>query len=135
VHPAINGHLAWALQHASGNRGDDIRALRLAELQPAKMLHPNKETEIPVIYGLQGEDKAGKRGMKTVCFTISIKFQLNPQLQTINPFFTSFIAHQQAEMCPIGALAILHHYLYDVRNLATMEQIDWSLNKSWRQVR
>jgi len=96
------------------------------------MLHPNKEMEIPVIYGLQREDKAGKRGMKTVCFTISIKFQLNPQLQTINPFFTSFIAHWQAEMCLIGALAILHHYLYDVRN--TMEQIDWSLNKSWRQV-
>ena len=67
MHPAINGHLAWTLQHASGNRGDDIRALRLAELQPATMLHPNNETQIPVIHGLQGEDKAGKRGMKTVC--------------------------------------------------------------------
>lgn len=55
-------------------------------------------------------------------------------LQAINPLLTSFIAHRKPEMCPIGALAILHHYLYDVRNLATMEQIDWSLNKSWRQV-
>ncbi|KIM35282.1 hypothetical protein M413DRAFT_32634 [Hebeloma cylindrosporum] len=118
VHPCINRHLAWTLQNASGNRGDGICSLRLAELQPGKMLHPNNETEIPVIFGLQAEDKAGKRGMKT----------------TINPFMTSFIAHRRAEMCPIGALAILHHYLYDVRQLATVEQIDWSLNKSWRQI-
>ncbi|KAJ7629821.1 hypothetical protein B0H17DRAFT_1164275 [Mycena rosella] len=43
---AIWGHLAWTAQHASGNRGDDFRALKLAELQPTTLLHPNKRTEI-----------------------------------------------------------------------------------------
>ncbi|KAJ7756085.1 hypothetical protein DFH07DRAFT_1027777 [Mycena maculata] len=40
------GHLAWTAQHASGNRGDDFRALKLAELQPHTMLHPDKRTSI-----------------------------------------------------------------------------------------
>lgn len=62
----IFGHLAWTLQNGSGNRGDDLRALKLAELQPTMLLHPNKETEIYSMLGLQGKEKAGKRGMKTV---------------------------------------------------------------------
>ncbi|KAF8867676.1 hypothetical protein BD779DRAFT_1694104 [Infundibulicybe gibba] len=62
----INGHLSWTAQHATGNRGDDFRALKLAELQPYTMLHPNKETAIYSVLGLQGEEKAGRRGMKTV---------------------------------------------------------------------
>ena len=64
----INGHLAWTAQNASGNRGDDFRALKLAELQPHTMLHPNKETAMYSVLGLQGEEKAGRRGMRTVGF-------------------------------------------------------------------
>jgi hypothetical protein len=62
----INGHLAWTCQNASGNRGDDLRALKLCELQPYIFLHPNKETPIYSMLGMQGEEKAGKRGLKTV---------------------------------------------------------------------
>lgn len=46
VHSAIFGHLAWTSQHASGNCGDDLRALKLAELQPWTMTHPNQETDM-----------------------------------------------------------------------------------------
>jgi hypothetical protein len=60
------GHLAWTCQNASGNRGDDFRALKLSELQPYTWLHPNGETAVECVLGLQGEEKAGKRGMKTV---------------------------------------------------------------------
>lgn len=68
VRSVINGHLAWTAQNASGNRGDDFRALKLCELQPYTFLHPNGETGIQSILGLQGEEKAGAgRGMKTVC--------------------------------------------------------------------
>jgi hypothetical protein len=66
VRCAINGHLAWTAQHATGNRGDDLRALRLAELQPWSFLHPRGENKIYTVLGLQGEEKAGKRGMRTV---------------------------------------------------------------------
>ena len=63
----INGHLCWTAQNASGNRGDDFRALKLSELQPYTFLHPNKQTQVPCILGLQGEEKAGTgRGMRTV---------------------------------------------------------------------
>ena len=68
VRCAINGHLAWTAQHASGNRGDDFRALKLAELQPYTFLHPNGRTPLPRVLGLQGEEKAGAaRGMRTIC--------------------------------------------------------------------
>ena len=68
VRCAINGHLAWTAQHASGNRGDDFRALKLAELQPYTFLHPNGRTPLPCVLGLQGEEKAGAaHGMRTVC--------------------------------------------------------------------
>jgi hypothetical protein len=56
------------MMNASGNRGDDIRALRLCEMQPYRLLHPNGETTIPAVLGLQSdmEQKARSKGMKTV---------------------------------------------------------------------
>jgi hypothetical protein len=72
VRCAINRHLAWTVQHASGNRGDDLRALKLCELQPWTWLHPNHETPVFTILGLQGKEKAGKRSMKTVCSFFNI---------------------------------------------------------------
>ncbi|KAF9072255.1 hypothetical protein BDP27DRAFT_1418172 [Rhodocollybia butyracea] len=80
----VFGHLAWVAQHATGNRGDDFRALKLAELQPHVLLHPNQETAISCMLGLQGEEKAGKRGLQTV----------------INPSYTTFIAHRNAQSAP-----------------------------------
>ncbi|KAJ3710578.1 hypothetical protein C8R42DRAFT_729257 [Lentinula raphanica] len=47
------------------NRGNDFLALKLAKLQPHILLHPNKETAIPAMLGVQGEEKAGKGGLKT----------------------------------------------------------------------
>lgn len=60
------GHLAWTCQNATGNRGDDIRALKLCELQPHEWLHPDTQTGVKCILGCQGEEKAGKKGLKTV---------------------------------------------------------------------
>jgi hypothetical protein len=60
------GHVAWTCQNASGNRGDDLRSLKQCDLQPYKLLHPNMETVIPTILGLQDEHKATKSGMQTV---------------------------------------------------------------------
>ena len=37
-------------------------------------------------------------------------------------------------MCPIGAFAIYHHYIHDVKDITKALEIDWSLNSSWRQV-
>jgi hypothetical protein len=70
VRLVVFGHLAWSAQHASGNRGDDFRALKLAELQPYGMTHPDGRTSVFTVLGLQGEEKAGKRGMRTVCFAL-----------------------------------------------------------------
>lgn len=68
VKATVNGHMAWTMMNASGNRGDDIRALRLCEMQPYTMLHPNAETEIPCVLGLQSdmEHKARSKAMRTV---------------------------------------------------------------------
>lgn len=67
VRSVVMGHLAWTGQNASGNRADDFRALKISELQPYTFLHPNGETGVQAILGLQGEEKAGAgRGMRTV---------------------------------------------------------------------
>ena len=66
MHSTLKGFLIWTLCSASGKRGDDIRALKLCELQPYTLHHPNNVTQIPAILGLQAEDKAGSRGMRTV---------------------------------------------------------------------
>jgi hypothetical protein len=60
------GHVAWTCQNASSNRRDDLRSLKQCDLQPYKILHPNMETGVPTILGLQGEHKATKSGMQTV---------------------------------------------------------------------
>lgn len=67
------GHVAWTCQNASGNRGDDLRALKQCDLQPYKLLHPNMETVIPTILGLQDEHKAIKNRMQTVSSTVEPK--------------------------------------------------------------
>ncbi|PPQ96770.1 hypothetical protein CVT26_006269 [Gymnopilus dilepis] len=106
--------------HASGNRGDDFRALRLAELLPYTFLHPNQETAIQPVLGLQGEDKAGARKV----------------LKTkINPVYPVFIAHRDPMMEPLGAFLFYHHYIHDVANLTESMGVDWSVNKTWRGVR
>ncbi|KDR71016.1 hypothetical protein GALMADRAFT_214050 [Galerina marginata CBS 339.88] len=118
---AINGHLAWTMMNASGNRGDDIRALRLCEMQPWTFLHPNNETRVFSVLGLQSdmEQKARAKAMRT----------------TVNPRYTCFIAHRNPELCPIGALAIYLHYIHDVVKIDIKYNIDYMVNKSWRAVR
>lgn len=37
-------------------------------------------------------------------------------------------------MCPLGALALLLHYLYDVVDIDTKYNIDYTSNRSWRAV-
>ncbi|KAJ7234969.1 hypothetical protein C8J57DRAFT_1573095, partial [Mycena rebaudengoi] len=116
---AVFGHLAWTAQHASGNRGDDFRALKLAELQTKVLLHPDRRTAMTTILGLQGEEKAGRRGMRTV----------------INPVYTVFIPNLKPEMCPFGVFAFYFHYLHDEKEITKSMNIDWTVNKSWRAIR
>ncbi|KAF5336960.1 hypothetical protein D9611_002923 [Ephemerocybe angulata] len=115
----INGHLAWTMQNATGNRGDDIRALKIAELQPYDMPHPNSITSMFCILAMQGEEKAGLKGMQS----------------KVNQVYSALLAHRKAEWCPIAALAFYHHYLYDVRQVIEEMNIDWLWNKSWRRIR
>lgn len=56
---------------ATGNRGDDLRSLRLCEMQPYDMPHPNNVQVIKSVLGLQGEEKAGLKGMQSVCCMLS----------------------------------------------------------------
>ncbi|KAJ7046156.1 hypothetical protein C8F04DRAFT_938937 [Mycena alexandri] len=116
---AVWGHLAWTAQHASGNRGDDFRSLKLAELQPTVLKHPDKRTDIWAVLGMQSEEKAGKRGMRTV----------------INPVYSTFIANAKPEMCPLGGFAFYFHYIYDEKKIIDTMKLDYKINKSWRQIR
>ncbi|CAA7268276.1 unnamed protein product [Cyclocybe aegerita] len=64
----ITGHLAWTMMNASGNCGDDVRALRLCEMQPyLDFVHPNGETSVFAILGLQSnqETKTRSKAMQT----------------------------------------------------------------------
>ncbi|KAG6848859.1 hypothetical protein H0H93_013373 [Arthromyces matolae] len=115
---AINGHLAWNMMNASGNRGDDIRALRLCEMQPYTFLHPNGETDVPAVLGLQTAHKASLRGMKT----------------TVNPTYTCFIAARDPVKCPLGAFALYLHFIHDYAKIDEKYDIDYMINKSWRSV-
>lgn len=66
VRSTVHGHVAWTTQNASGNRGDDIRSIKLAEIQPYTLLHPDGRTQMTSVIAMQGEEKAGLKGMKTV---------------------------------------------------------------------
>ncbi|KAJ7833401.1 hypothetical protein B0H13DRAFT_1914589 [Mycena leptocephala] len=74
----------WCLVISHGalsNRGDDFRALKLAELQPYGMTHLDGRTSVFTVLGLQGEEKAGKRGMRTVT----------------NPSYSAFVTNKNPE--------------------------------------
>ena len=55
-------------------------------------------------------------------------------MQTINPSYTTWIAHRDPLSCPLGAMAIYQHFLHDKFKLTEKMEIDWGINKSWRQV-
>ncbi|KAJ7920427.1 hypothetical protein B0H13DRAFT_2319481 [Mycena leptocephala] len=104
----------WCLVISHGalsNRGDDFRALKLAELQPYGMTHLDGRTSVFTVLGLQGEEKSGKRGMRTV----------------INPSYSAFVTNENPEVCPLGAFAFYHHYIHDVMDVASKLKIDWSI--------
>ncbi|KAK7014627.1 hypothetical protein R3P38DRAFT_3205541 [Favolaschia claudopus] len=83
------------------------------------MPHPDGRTAVPCLLGLQGEEKAGRRGMRTI----------------VNPSYSVFVAHKNPEICAMGAFAFYHHYMHDVLGLTEKLRVDWAWNKSWRQVR
>ncbi|KAJ7906164.1 hypothetical protein B0H13DRAFT_2021438 [Mycena leptocephala] len=116
-----HSHLTWPYSSTRniGHLSRRFRALKLAEIQWHLLTHPDNRTTMLSILGLQGEEKAGKRGMRTV----------------INPVYTVFIAHLKPEMCPLGAFAFYFHYLYDEKELTKSMDIDWTSNSSWRQIR
>ncbi|KAF5373795.1 hypothetical protein D9758_000952 [Tetrapyrgos nigripes] len=116
---AIVGHAAWTCQNASGNRGDDLRALRLRELQPWDTVHPTQGIPMNGMVGLQGEQKVKKHSMVSVN----------------NPVYTAFINHRDPEWCPMVSLALLMHWLFDVYDIITKQKIDWTVNKSWGLIR
>jgi hypothetical protein len=99
VRSTIMGHLAWVMQHATGNRGDDIRALKLAELQPWTMLHPNGQTGIDAVLGLQSEEKAGKRGMRTVSVFFKLLHQSFERLLRQLILCIQFLLHTGTLLC------------------------------------
>ncbi|KAF4621816.1 hypothetical protein D9613_012164 [Agrocybe pediades] len=53
----------------------------------------------------------------------------------VNPVYSVFIAHKDPMKCTRGALAFLIHYLFDLMRLIEKADIDFSLNKTWRQIR
>lgn len=106
-------------------------------MQPYELLHPNLETDMYCVLGLQEESKTGKRGMKTVrylLFGMQSLAKLICVSKTVNPTYSTFIAHRNPEMCPLGAMAIYHHYLHDYYKLGEKMDIDWTQNSSWRKV-
>jgi hypothetical protein len=55
-------------------------------------------------------------------------------LQIVNPSYTTFIAHRNPEVCPLGAMAFYFHWLHDLYDLPKRISIDWESNKSWRNL-
>ncbi|KAJ7876636.1 hypothetical protein B0H13DRAFT_2347514 [Mycena leptocephala] len=101
----------WCLVISHGalsNRGDDFRPLKLAELQPYGMTHLDGRTSVFTVLGLQGEEKAGKRGMRYQSYS-------------------AFVTNKNPEVCPLGAFAFYHHYIHDVMDVASKLKIDWSI--------
>jgi len=77
------------------------------------------------------------QGMQTVCvkscFALFYITNNNISMQMVNLTYSTFITHRNLEMCPLGAMAIYHHYLHDYYKLSEKMNIDWARNSSWRQ--
>ncbi|KAF9488939.1 hypothetical protein BDN71DRAFT_1512599 [Pleurotus eryngii] len=54
--------------------------------------------------------------------------------ETVNPVYMTFVAHRNPEMCPLGALAFYLHYLFDVIDVTTKYSVNYTHNKSWRNL-
>ncbi|KAJ7846294.1 hypothetical protein B0H13DRAFT_1646807 [Mycena leptocephala] len=120
--PSTSSLLPSAIPHTPEQTGGPSAhqdAVVNSPLQPTQLKHPDKRTDMYAVLGMQGEEKAGKRGMRTV----------------INPVYSVFIANLKPEMCPLGAFAFYFHYIYDEKKIIDTMELDYTVNKSWRGVR
>ncbi|KAJ7268279.1 hypothetical protein C8J57DRAFT_1227995 [Mycena rebaudengoi] len=53
----------------------------------------------------------------------------------VNPSYTTFIAHRNPEVCPLGTMVLYFHWLHDLYELPKKMSIDWESNKSWQHIR
>ncbi|KAJ3823193.1 hypothetical protein F5880DRAFT_1507166 [Lentinula raphanica] len=86
---------------------------------PYEFVHPNKVTKIDALLGLQGEEKYKAKGMKSVH----------------QPVISTWIPHQDPLWDAIGSILQKLHWLFDVYKIDTKKEIDWSVNRSWGQIR
>ncbi|OJA10894.1 hypothetical protein AZE42_08365 [Rhizopogon vesiculosus] len=57
-------------------------------------------------------------------------YQRSPSTQCTQ----TFITHIDPTKCPLGALAVYLHYLFNYYKLSDKMEIDWAVNKSWHVV-
>jgi hypothetical protein len=119
VRIAVMGNLSWCLQNASGGRGDDVRSSLLCQLQQFELMHPNNQTLIPTVLQVKQESKTTRKTVNS----------------TINPTYTTLIAHRDPLRCPLVALGMYIHWVFDHFQLAIKHKIDWTKNSSWRGFR
>ncbi|KAJ7675075.1 hypothetical protein B0H17DRAFT_1140512 [Mycena rosella] len=120
VRLSIFGHLSWMTQNTSGNRGDDFRVLKLAELQCTRCSIRTSARLCHLSSGCKGRRRPGSGG----CVPFKV----------INLVYSVFIPNLKPEMCPFGAFAFYFHYLHDEKNITKSMKIDWTWIKSWRSV-
>ncbi|KAJ9111320.1 hypothetical protein QFC20_002611 [Naganishia adeliensis] len=108
---------AGFLVHKNGMRGDVIRSMYLAAMQPYNMMLPlqSANVEVPGIILLQWTHKTG--------YTTSDQ----------HPKFHTVITHKDPLYDAHTSFALYFHWLFDVYEIEEKHEFDWTLNKSWRR--
>ncbi|KAF9485137.1 hypothetical protein BDN70DRAFT_675792 [Pholiota conissans] len=109
---AVNGHLGWSLQITSRRRGDNFLIMRLDEIRPYILLHPNGDIAIQAVILLHNDDVA-----------------VNDKM---HPVYSTFIAHQQPERCLLGAFAFYQHFIHDVKRISEVSVFRTDNRNWWR---
>ncbi|KAH8997105.1 hypothetical protein EDB86DRAFT_2803614, partial [Lactarius hatsudake] len=108
----VKAHFSWNWQCTTLTRGDELVNLRLPCIQPYHLFIPDYTTA------------DGRRSGRGSCF-----------FGKQEPDYNFVLPHRDPLRCPIVALAIFLHYVFDQEDLISkVAGWDWSCAASWRKI-
>jgi hypothetical protein len=139
----VKAHFSWTWQCTTLNWGDEVVNLLMCCLQPYQLFIPDYTTMdrrrsgmgrfVFEVLSMYHETKVAKPGVRWM--TAPVNVVANSVLRKQEPDYNFVLPNHDPLHCPVGALAILLHYMFDQENLVShVDGWDWSHASTWRKV-
>ena len=140
----VKAHFAWTWQCSTLNRSDEVVSLLMSCIQPFCVRLPHhtaQNDQISPLYrevfgvlGLFHETKTAQPGVSQMLTSICVSYFFI-YLQKMEPKYSFVLPHRNPLRFPVGAVAILLHFMFDQGKLASRIAMSEKCNLAYQTLR